>query len=219
VSANQHDAQVVQVLQVAADRVAGELQGAVIPRAPISDQQNTMIVTQQVNALVKQQHVLQTTAQAVGQVNGGVVINPIPMSSAKMIMADAAKKMVMQAAHVAEVQKTVVTEDQKSAGLIPRDSISAPVTVNEVSVTAQDAVAQAVQITGPGASEATVLDTARNILQRREQAIVYLPAETTRSQPPNHAFSPGAMSAPPVPFPSSSIGLQHGSHPGFVAIS
>lgn len=187
--------QVVQVLESAAQRVAEVTQEQVIASARHS------VAAPELESLAKQQHVLKMTAQAVDQVNHTQFPQPTPL----VAVADAAEQMVMQAATVAGVQKQAVVDDQKSAGLLPLDSVSLPVTVNEVSRTAQTAVAQAVELTGPLSSEVHVLMTARSLLQQQEHALgTTPPADPMRSQSTGNT-PPASVMVPSLPFSHSSL--------------
>jgi hypothetical protein len=180
-------AQVVQVLETAAQRVAEVTQEQVIHSA-----RHHQAPAPELENLAKQQHVLKMTAQAYDQVaSHGHVTQPTPI----VAVADAARQMVFQAAQVAGVQKQAAVDDQKISGALPYDAVSAPVTVNEVSVTAQEAVAQAVEITGPLSSEVHVLMTARSLLQQQEHAL-----GATGTTPPAER-SQSAGSTPPAGIP------------------
>jgi hypothetical protein len=229
------DAQIVQVLQSAVDRIADAMHGTVLPPgAHMSDPQ--------ANALAKTRQVLETTVQAVGQANGSSTL-PVVSGTAHQVeaVAVAAKKMVMKAAQAVESTKNL---DQLTAGVT---DASAVVTVKEVTARTQSAVAQAVKMTGTSASETHVLNTAHALLQQQEQAAHNSVNAARFAMHPHDAYnqlmvtSPGTMApppppagmAPPPPVPSSSgmraspptvpfpsMGLStHVPHPGFVAMT
>lgn len=187
---NSSSSQIVQVLESAAQRVAEVTQEQVIASARHS------VDAPDLQALAKQQHVLKITAQAVDQVSHAQYSHPTPL----VAVADAAEQMVMQAASVAVVQKQAVVDDQVSAGLMPPNSISTPVTVNEVSIAAEQAVAKAVELTGPLSSEVHVLMTARSLLQQQEHVLGSTPpTDSLRPLPPSAGSTPpSSVMAPPA---------------------
>lgn len=155
-----HDAQVMQVLTTAAQRVAQVAQSQVIASNDIATDPRPGL-----QALAKQQHVLTVTAQAfdqevTGQVTGQCMDGSVQAST---VLAAAAQQVVFQAARQVAADRSAVAASQISAGLPP----PAAVTVNEVSVATQSAVAQAVEITGPLSSEVDVLITASSLLQQQ----------------------------------------------------
>jgi hypothetical protein len=183
----------MQVLSNAAQRVA-----EVKHEQEMANAQTSLPPPQaEMASLDKQQHVLSLTATVMHQVTTQHPFIPPPAPGVQQV-AEAAREMVFQAAHTSLMQKQVGVEEQKLAGTIPLDTITDPVTVNEVTATTQSAVAEAVKITGPGVSEVTVLMTARNLLQQQEQAMT-VPLE----------IAPQGM-IPPVQF--SSQGSIHPSH-------
>lgn len=189
----------MQVLEQAAERVAQESQGQVaashaagMPMLPMP-------------TLAAQEHVLKFTAKAYSQATGQSFPNLSMGGPAGQEVADAAKQMVYEAAQVVVVKKQVNVEVQKSAGLIPPNTVSAPVTVNEVSREAQTAVAHALELTGTMTTEVDVLKTARSLLQQEGHAAV-----AQGMTPPG--------SSPPVPFPTS-MAMSPVGHSGFVVMS
>lgn len=156
-----HDAQVMQVLTTAAQRVAQVAQSQVISSTDIATDPRPGL-----QALAKQQHVLTVTAQAfdhevTGQGTGQCMDGTVQAST---VLAAAAQQVVFQAARQVAADRSAVAASQISAGLPP---LPAAVTVNEVSVATQSAVAQAVEITGPLSSEVDVLITASSLLQQQ----------------------------------------------------
>lgn len=173
------DSQVVQVLTTAAQRVAQEAQSQVVA--------SPMEVGHELQALAKQQHVLTVTAQAFKTSAG----NDTPEGSAVQsnALAAAAQQVVLQAARQVASDRTVAAA---AAGSTPPTQ---QITVKEVSVATQSAVAQAVEMVGPLSSEVDVLMTAKSLLQQQ-----------TRSPP--QAVDPSQMSAPMDPVrPHSTGGL------------
>ena len=139
------DSQVVQVLTTAAQRVAEEAQSQVVA--------SPMDVGPELQSLAKQQHVLAVTAQAFNSKSG----TDVPQGSATQsnALAAAAQQVVLQAA------RQVVAD--RVSGSPPSQAPGTQVTVKEVSVATQSAVAQAVEIVGPLSSEVDVLMTAKNL--------------------------------------------------------
>jgi hypothetical protein len=164
---NSTDAQVVQVLEQAAERVAQQTQEQVIASAaagvPIPD----------MNQLVAQRNVLTFTAKVYGEVTGQTP-STVPQTTPVVALADQAKQMVFSAAVVASSRQP-----------------SAPPTVNEVSVAAQHAVAHALEITGPLSNEVQVLMTARSLLESSAAppAAVPFPSTALRPVPVHSGFS------------------------------
>lgn len=160
-----HDAQVMQVLATAAHRVAQEAQSQVI-----ASTNNASDAGHELQALAKQQHVLTMTAKAFDQeVTGQRTDVSVPEPS---VLAAAAQQVVFQAARQVAADRSAAAVSQMSVGLPPPP---AAVTVNEVSVATQSAVAQAVEITGPLSSEVDVLITASSLLQQQIRAPVNPP--------------------------------------------
>ncbi|KAF8447522.1 hypothetical protein L210DRAFT_3472398 [Boletus edulis BED1] len=157
-----HDAQVIQVLTTAAQRVAQEAQSQVIA-STVSNEH-----APELQALAKQQYVLTVTAQAFDQEVSGQRFDT-PQTN---VLAVAAQQVVLQAARQVAADRSAAVATQISAGLPPPPSAATQVTVNEVSVATQSAVAQAVEITGPLSSEVDVLMTASSLLQQQTRAPV-----------------------------------------------
>jgi hypothetical protein len=152
------NAQVMQVLTSAAQRVAHEAHSQVIASLSASEPPGP-----ELQVLVKQQHVLTLTAQAFDKEvtsHNQQVGSPQSLSSA---LARAAHQVVMQAARSVRADRLAVVG---SASL--QSIASQQVTVNEVSVATQTAVAQAVELTGPLSSEVDVLRTATSLLQQQQ---------------------------------------------------
>jgi hypothetical protein len=187
------DAQVIQVLTAAAQRVAQEAQSQVVAAGAPSEPGHEL------QALAKQQHVLTVTAQAVDDTvysQGNTVAQP------SSVLAAAAQQVVLQAARQVAADRTAIAAAQISAGMPPPPAGSAgQVTVNEVSVATQSAVAQAVELTGPLSSEVDVLMTASSLLQAQQvqaQAQVQAQVQQVQSRPVG----------PPPPVPAA---LRHHS--------
>jgi hypothetical protein len=184
---------VIQVLTAAAQRVAQEAQSQVVAAGAPSEPGHEL------QALAKQQHVLTVTAQAVDDTvysQGNTVAQP------SSVLAAAAQQVVLQAARQVAADRTAIAAAQISAGMPPPPAGSAgQVTVNEVSVATQSAVAQAVELTGPLSSEVDVLMTASSLLQAQQvqaQAQVQAQVQQVQSRPVG----------PPPPVPAA---LRHHS--------
>ena len=191
------DSQVVQVLTTAAQRVAQEAQSQVVA--------SPNELGPELHSLAKQQHVLTVTAQAFN--NKSSAEPPDGSSAPSNALAAAAQQVVLQAARQ-------VAADRRSAavssGIPPAQAVTTQVTVKEVSVATQSAVAQAVEIVGPLSSEVDVLMTAKSLLQQQtiQQQVRTTPASAIAVDPPIPApldpvrpHSTGNML--PIPFPSS----------------
>ncbi|KAG9318844.1 hypothetical protein JVU11DRAFT_948 [Chiua virens] len=206
-----HDAQVMQVLTTAAQRVAQEAQSQVIASTASNEH------VPELQALAKQQHVLTVTAQAFDQEVSGQR-SDIPLQT--NVLAAAAQQVVLQAARQVAADRSAVVAIQISAGLPPPPPAATQVTVNEVSVATQSAVAQAVEITGPLSSEVDVLITASSLLQQQTRAPVsppvldptqhIVPVDVVRSRSTSIVsaapFASGLTTAvapypPPIPLP------------------
>jgi len=207
------------VLTSAAQRVAQEAQSQVVAAGAPSEPGHEL------QALAKQQHVLTVTAQAVDDTvfsQGSVATQP------SNVLAAAAQQVVLQAARQVAADRSAIAAAQISAGLPPPPAGAAgQVTVNEVSVATQSAVAQAVELTGPLSSEVDVLMTASSLLQAQQahtqahvQAQVQVQAQTRPIPPPSvpvvthrhHASFSG------IPVPSSlPVSLTHPPEANLVA--
>lgn len=184
------------MLTTAAQRVAQEAQSQVVA--------SPMDAGHELQALAKQQHVLTVTAQAF---KGGSD-NPEGSAVQSNALAAAAQQVVLQAARQIASDRTVAAVAAGSS-----TSASQQITVKEVSVATQSAVAQAVEMVGPLSSEVDVLMTAKSLLQQQTRA-------------PPQAVDPSQMSAPLDPVRPHSTGTMLSyqssmssisSHPGFYA--
>jgi len=151
------DSQVVQVLTTAAQRVAQEAQSQVVAARSLTDP------GPELQALAKQQHVLTVTAQALDK----EFTSSEGPSESSAVLAAAAHQVVFQAARQVAADKSAAAASQLSAGIPPSPSTSTQVTVTDVSVVTQTAVAQAVGIMGPLSNEVEVLMTANSLLQQQ----------------------------------------------------
>ena len=180
------ESQVVQVLTTAAQRVAQEAQSQVVASPNEAGPE--------LQALAKQQHVLTVTAQAISsKLAGEVPDGAVAQSNA---LTAAAQQVVLQAARQVVADRTVAAV---SSGLPAAVAASAvpQVTVKEVSVATQSAVAQAVDMVGPLSSEVDVLMTAKSLLQ---QHTLIATIDTTRPHSTG-ATPPFDMSVPAVQVP------------------
>jgi hypothetical protein len=183
------------VLTSAAQRVAEEAQTQVIA-APPREQPGP-----ELQALAKQQHVLTLTAQAFDEGVAGQRSDSHLLSKSTTVLAAAAQQVVFQAARqVAADRSASAVTIQSAVGASAPTTPNPQVTVNEVSVATQTAVAQAVEITGPLSSEVDVLMTASSLLQRQARAA----PSSTQGTPPSRPFPspPSETAGVPVPFPS-----------------
>jgi hypothetical protein len=201
------------VLTTAAQRVAQEAQSQVVAAGAPSEPGHEL------QALAKQQHVLTVTAQAVDD-NTVVPQGNVPAQSSS-VLAAAAQQVVLQAARQVAADRSAIATAHISAGLPPPPAgASGQVTVNEVSVATQSAVAQAVELTGPLSSEVDVLITASSLLQAQQaqsqvqaqvQAQCPVPPPTAPAVTHRHHSS---FSAIPI---SSSLPLTHPPEGNLVA--
>ncbi|KIK98718.1 hypothetical protein PAXRUDRAFT_823568 [Paxillus rubicundulus Ve08.2h10] len=183
-----HDAQVMQVLTTAAQRVAQEAQSQVIASTSSIDP------GPELQALAKQQHVLTVTAQAFDQeVSGQGSEGPLQGTH---VLAAAAQQVVLQAARQVAADRSAAVASQISAGL-PPPAPGNQVTVNEVSVATQSAVAQAVEITGPLSSEVDVLMTASSLLQQQFLTPPHSTGNLSASPFPSGLTAPTNVPYPP----------------------
>jgi hypothetical protein len=163
VTPSAHDNQVIQVLNTAALRVAQEAQSQVISSRTPSEP------TPALELLAKQQHVLTVTADALGQTldqGGATRADVASQPSHVLAMASAAQHVVLQAARTVSADRAALNN---SMGIQAPQTIQSQVTVNEVSVATQTAVAQAVGMAGPLSNEVDVLMTASSLLQQQER--------------------------------------------------
>ena len=179
------------MLTSAAQRVAQEAQSQVVASPNEAGLE--------LQALAKQQQDLTVTSQAIssniaGKVPDGVVAQSIALTVA-------AQQVVLQAARQVVADRTVAAVTQ---GMPPAVAVSAvpPVTVKEVSVATQSAVAQAVDMVGPLSSEVDVLMTAKSLLQQQTPILAPMAPDPTRphsagATPPYDM--PGATLPGPVP--------------------
>ncbi|KAI0670429.1 hypothetical protein C8Q78DRAFT_1070030 [Trametes maxima] len=191
------ESQVVQVLTTAAQRVAQEAQSQVVASPNEAGPE--------LQALAKQQHVLTVTAQAISsKMAGEVPQGAVAQSDA---LTAAAQQVVLQAARQVVADRTVaaVTSGMPAAA-------GPQVTVKEVSVATQSAVAQAVDMVGPLSSEVDVLMTAKSLLQQQTRAPTAVlggldPRPHSTGNSPPHPFDlPPPVVVPPqgaVYFPPS----------------
>lgn len=176
----------MQVLTTAAQRVAQEAQSQVVA-SPLDS-------GPELQALAKQQHVLTVTAQAFNSMGSPDTADGQVQSS---MLAAAAQQVVLSAARQ-------VVADRTAGGSPITTTPAAQVTVKDVSVATQSAVAQAVEMVGPLSSEVDVLMTAKSLLQQ----------QTRGSMSPPQAVDPAQASAPLDPGrPHSADNLVHATYP------
>ncbi|KAI8998678.1 hypothetical protein BD414DRAFT_407224 [Trametes punicea] len=187
------ESQVVQVLTTAAQRVAQEAQSQVVASPNEAGPE--------LQALAKQQHVLTVTAQAISsKMAGEVPESAVAQSNA---LTAAAQQVVLQAARQVVADRTVAAV---TSGLPPSAAAAPQVTVKEVSVATQSAVAQAVDMVGPLSSEVDVLMTAKSLLQQQTRApsavlsaLDHTRPHSTGNSPPGPFDLPPPVAVPPPP--------------------
>ncbi|KAI0748073.1 hypothetical protein C8Q80DRAFT_1102841 [Daedaleopsis nitida] len=182
------ESQVVQVLTTAAQRVAQEAQSQVVASPNEAGPE--------LQALAKQQHVLTVTAQAISsKMAGEVPEGAVAQSNALTV---AAQQVVLQAARQVVADRTVAAVSSGFSSAVASSTMPA-VTVKEVSVATQSAVAQAVDMVGPLSSEVDVLMTAKSLLQQQTRGPSGLSSlDPTRPHSTGNT-PPFDMPAPPVP--------------------
>ncbi len=184
------DSQVVQVLTTAAQRVAQEAQSQVV--ACPND------LGPELHSLAKQQHVLTITAQAFNNKTSGEPPNEANAQSNALTAA--AQQVVLQAARQVAADRTSAAV---SSGIPVSQAVATQVTVKEVSVATQSAVAQAVEMVGPLSSEVDVLMTAKSLLQQQTAHQTATNLEAPVSAPLEAVVRPHSTgNMGPIPFPS-----------------
>ena len=150
-------ARVIQILQSAAQRVEQETHSQMISSFPPKEGQ--------IEDLVKQKHVLEQTVTAYGGELSGRTEGP---QSQNRVLAVAAQNVVVQAA------QTVIADRTAAVAGLPispaQSTAMQQVTVNEVSVATQDAIAKAVKINGTSSTEVDIILTATSILHEQARA-------------------------------------------------
>jgi hypothetical protein len=217
ISASQ-DTQVLQVLTTAAQRVAQEAQSQVIASRTPSEP------TPALELLAKQQHVLTVTAQALDKTldhgGNGLRLDVTPQPPHVLAMASAAQQVVLQAARTVTADRTALNT---SMGIqTPQSTVASQVTVNEVSVATQTAVAQAVGMSGPLSSEVDVLMTASSLLQQQARHTPPVPSAPATLDPaqlmaPMEATRPHSTGTLPSrqPFPMTGVAASTSITPSF----
>ncbi|KAI0709184.1 hypothetical protein C8Q76DRAFT_101609 [Earliella scabrosa] len=186
------ESQVVQVLTTAAQRVAQEAQSQVVA--------SPNEVGPELQALAKQQHVLTVTAQAISsKLAGEVPEGAVAQSNALTV---AAQQVVLQAARQVVADRTVAAVSSGFPHAVAASTVPA-VTVKEVSVATQSAVAQAVDMVGPLSSEVDVLMTAKSLLQQQTRGPPVLSTMDPTRPHSTGTTPPGPYDLPPpsVPIP------------------
>ncbi|KAG8999711.1 hypothetical protein FRB94_005964 [Tulasnella sp. JGI-2019a] len=204
-------AQVMAVLNNAAQRVAQEAVSQAIQAAPGPAQVHTQAV------LAKQQQVLTITAQVIqSEAHNALVgrqVGDQPVGAS--VLAAAAQGLVHQAARQVQADKTAVAlQHSKTHPTVPQPPSHPPsVSLTDVSIATQSAVAHAVAITGSGSSEVEVMLTANSLIQQRSRAesrtglrpnpASLLPSQQQQQPPPPPPPTPqsGYPTMPPGPMP------------------
>jgi hypothetical protein len=155
---NAKDAQVLQVLTTAAQRVAQEAQSQ-LAFTPLTEH------NPELEALAKAQHVLAATAQALDERQHlpPEMMNP---QMTNTVLAAAGEEVVLQAARHVAADHSLVAAQKVAVGLSAPHEPAATVTVSEVTTATQNAVAQAVDIIGPMSTDVDVMRTATEILSQ-----------------------------------------------------
>lgn len=119
--------------------------------------------------LAKQQQVLGATAQAVAdEVRAGP--HPDSQGAASVLVA-AAHSVVVGAAQLVVTDRVAQATKQQAMdpnGMVHPSQAQAPISVTEVSVATQSAVAHAVALNGPMATEVEVMMTANALIQQQQ---------------------------------------------------
>ncbi|KAG8862016.1 hypothetical protein FRB96_002459 [Tulasnella sp. 330] len=161
-------AQVMAVLNNAAQRVAQEAVTQAIQAAPGPAQVHTQAV------LAKQQQVLTITAKVIeNEAHNALVgrqVGDQPVGAS--VLAAAAQGLVHQAARQVQADKTAVAfQHSKTHSTVPVPPSHPPsVSLTDVSIATQSAVAHAIAITGSASSEVEVMLTANSLIQQRSRA-------------------------------------------------
>ncbi|KAG9127527.1 hypothetical protein FRC07_012680 [Ceratobasidium sp. 392] len=144
-------------------------------------------------ALAKQQQVLGATAQAVAdEVRAGP--HPDSQGAASVLVA-AAHSVVVGAAQLVVTDRVAQATRNQSEGFPVPAAAQAPISVTEVSVATQSAVAHAVALNGPMATEVEVMMTANALIQ--QQQIVTTNEALEATQATSHLLNgspPGSVS-------------------------
>lgn len=161
-------AQVMAVLNNAAQRVAQEAVTQAIQAVPGPAQVHTQAV------LAKQQQVLTITAKVIeNEAHNALVgrqVGDQPVGAS--VLAAAAQGLVHQAARQVQADKTAVAfQHSKTHSTVPMPPSHPPsVSLTDVSIATQSAVAHAIAITGSASSEVEVMLTANSLIQQRSRA-------------------------------------------------
>lgn len=180
-------AQVIAVINNAANRVAAAAQTQGFPTGPAQVHAQA--------ALAKQQQVLTVAAQVISsEAHDALVGRAIgEQPKAASVLVQAAQSVVHQAARQVQADKTAVALLQaKSSPVAPM--MPAPVSLTDVSIATQSAVAHAVAITGSESSEVEVMLTANSLIQQRSRT-------DSRAGLQMHPGSSAAASVVPGPNP------------------
>lgn len=156
-------AQVIAVISNAAGRVADAARAQGYPTGPAQVQAQA--------ALAKQQHVLSVAAQVISNEAHDALIHRTngEQPKAGSLLVQAAQAVVHQAARQVQADKTAVAMFQaKSSPVAP--ITPAPVSLTDVSIATQSAVAHAVAVAGSGSSEVEIMLTANSLIQQRSRA-------------------------------------------------
>lgn len=198
----------MQVLTSAAQRVSEEMRAHVTsPPDPLTSEVQKV---NEIESLVKQQHVLEVTAQALNHEVASKSASDVTPSSHALVAVT--QQVVFQAARQVATSHAIQTVHAFADAAPPPPP---QVTVNEVSVATQSAVAHAVEITGPLGSEVDVMMTASSLLQQQtlhqqqqtQSVAAPYPQPAVEAMRPHSTGSsfPPAPVMPPQPFPMSAV--------------
>ncbi|KAG8721109.1 hypothetical protein FRC08_015603 [Ceratobasidium sp. 394] len=218
--------QVMQVLASAVSRVTHAAHAAQV-------QCGSSFANPDQVALAKQQQVLGATAQAVAdEVRAGP--HPDSQGAASVLVA-AAHSVVVGAAQLVVTDRVAQATRNQNEGFPVPAAAQAPISVTEVSVATQSAVAHAVALNGPMATEVEVMMTANALIQQQQLVTTTEALEATQATshllngtPPGSVspqmgdHRPRSMSALTNPVPSMvpmNVGLATGLGPGLDAMS
>ncbi|KDQ17994.1 hypothetical protein BOTBODRAFT_546041 [Botryobasidium botryosum FD-172 SS1] len=184
-------AQVVQVLTNAAHRVAHQSQVVAASQSPATG-------SGQLQALARQQQVLTLTAVALeNEVLHRPHLHADPASTSSSVLVATAQQVVNGVARQVAADRSAFALQQMTTA--PSAPPPRPVSLNDVSVATQSAVAQAVALTDPRSSEVEVMMTANALVQNHTRVNPLMPLAPVVEAP-----APVAVIPPqPLPIPLS----------------
>ena len=187
----------IAVINSAANRVAVEAQNQAT-HAPGPAQAQTQA------ALARQQQVLTVAAHVISKEahNALVGLQVGEQPKAASVLVQATQSVVHQAARQLQADKTAVAILQSKQNTSPMPPLApTPISLADVSIATQSAVAHAVAITGSQSSEVEVMLTANSLIQQRSRADSRASLQGLPMQPPM---------PPSTPPPGQSVQMQFG---------